>query len=128
MPTTYRAYIRTFDGQVSEKTITTDREAAESAFVALVSRSDLDGKKLAAALTCNNGQLAFHRFDRNPGDADYWRDKVDQIEWPMGRPTEMEGGKAVKVYLDAPSRAIAIKLGNGNVSEGIRKALQRSSE
>ena len=37
----------------------------------------------------------------------------------IGRPSEMEGGKAVKVYLDAGSLAIAAKMGNGNVSEGI---------
>lgn len=34
------------------------------------------------AMTHNNRQLAFHRFDRQPGDADYWRDKLDEIEWP----------------------------------------------
>lgn len=41
-----------------------------------------------------------------------------------GRPSEMEGGKRVNVYLDADSLAIAAKLGDGNVSEGIRKALK----
>lgn len=125
---TYRAYIRTFDGKVSEKTITKDQAAAEEAFAALVNRTDLDGQKLAAALTYNNGQLAFHRFDRTPGCADYWRDKLDEIEWPgkVGRPAEMEGGKAVKVYLDAESIRIATRLGNGNVSEGIRQALKQA--
>lgn len=38
----------------------------------------------------------------------------------------MEKGKRVNVYLDALSLATANKLGNGNVSEGIRIALQRS--
>jgi hypothetical protein len=124
---TYRAYIRTFDGQISEKTITKDQNAAAETFAALVNRIDLDGQKLAAALTYNNGQLAFHRFDRNPGDRDYWRDKLDEIEWPSaGRPVEMEGGRRVNVYLDAESLSIAAKLGNGNVSDGIRKALKQS--
>lgn len=45
-----------------------------------------------------------------------------------GRPSEMEGGKRVNVYLDAESLAIASKLGNGNVSEGIRKALKQAAE
>ncbi len=126
---TYRAYLRTFDGQVSEKTITKDQAAAAEAFAALVERTDLDGHKMAAALTYNNGQLAFHRFDRHPGDRDYWRDKLSEIEWPtgqVGRPSEMAGGKAVNVYLDAESISIATKLGNGNVSEGIRKALKQA--
>ena len=42
-----------------------------------------------------------------------------------GRPSEMEGGKAVKVYLDDESVAIAARLGSGNVSEGIRRALKQ---
>jgi len=129
MAAVFRAYLRTFDGKVdaATKTITADREAAESAFSDLVNRASLDGQKFAAVLSYNNGQLAFHRFDRNPGDADYWRDKLDEIEWPtgqIGRPPEMAGGKAVKVYLDADSIAAAQRLGSGNVSEGIRKALK----
>lgn len=132
---TYRAYLRTFDGQVSEKTITKDQSTAAEAFSTLVERTDLDGQKMAAALTYNNGQLAFHRFDRHPGDADYWRDKLDEVEWPtgqVGRPSEMAGGKKVNTYLDAESIAIAARLGmvNGkpNVSEGIRKALKQAGE
>lgn len=133
MAAVFRAYLRTFDGKVSPetKTITADRDAAEAAFADLVSRAVLDGQKLAAVLSYNNGQLAFHRFDRNPGDADYWRDKLDEIEWPtgqIGRPSEMAGGKKVNTYLDAESIAIATRLGNGNVSEGIRKALKQAGE
>jgi DNA-directed RNA polymerase specialized sigma24 family protein len=44
-----------------------------------VGRTDFDGQKLAAALTHNNRQMAFHRFDRDPGDSDYWRDKLDTL-------------------------------------------------
>lgn len=42
---------------------------------------------------------------------------------PVGRPANI-GGKRVQVYLDEASLAKAARLGNGNVSEGIRKALQ----
>lgn len=45
-----------------------------------------------------------------------------------GRPAEMQDGKRVNVYLDAESLAIASKVGNGNVSEGIRKALRVSDQ
>lgn len=45
---------------------------------------------------------------------------------PAGRPAELEGGRKVNTYLDAESIAIATKLGNGNVSEGIRKALKKA--
>lgn len=43
---------------------------------------------------------------------------------PVGRPSEMtDGGRRVQVYLDDRSIAKAEKLGNGNVSAGIRLAL-----
>lgn len=35
----------------------------------------------------------------------------------------LKGGKRVNVYLDKPSLDRAFKLGKGNVSKGIRKAL-----
>ncbi len=44
----------------------------------------------------------------------------------VGRPEEMAGGRKVNTYLDAESIAIATRLGNGNVSEGIRKALKQA--
>lgn len=45
---------------------------------------------------------------------------------PVGRPAEV-GGKRVQVYLDSGSLAIAAKMGNGNVSEGIRTALSEAA-
>lgn len=47
---------------------------------------------------------------------------------PVGRPSALDSGKRVNVYLDASSLDAAAKIGNGNVSEGIRLALQRSAE
>lgn len=41
-----------------------------------------------------------------------------------GRPVELEGGKRVNVYLDTASLQRAAELGDGNVSEGIRRALR----
>ena len=41
----------------------------------------------------------------------------------LGRPALMDGGRRVNVYLDAASLERAAKLGHGNVSEGIRRAL-----
>lgn len=42
-----------------------------------------------------------------------------------GAPTKLDGGKRVNVYLDAETLAEAERIGNGNVSEGIRIALKR---
>lgn len=54
--------------------------------------------------------------------------KVAAALGTAGRPSEMAGGKKVNTYLDVESVAIATKLGNGNVSEGIRKALKHAVE
>ena len=129
----YRAYLRTFDGAVSEKTNTRDPGAAAVAFAELVSRTELDGRKVAAVLTYQSRQVAFHRFDRHPGDADYWRDRLDEIPWPQhGGAREGAGAKAVdgasglrrvNITIDDASDAIARKLGDGDRSLGIRRAL-----
>lgn len=50
-----------------------------------------------------------------------------QLVAKIGRPSEMAGGKAVKVYLDAESIEIATWLGKKNVSEGIRIALKQAN-
>ena len=53
-------------------------------------------------------------------------DELKNAVRPVGRPSEIEDGKRVNVYLDAASIAIAKKLGNGNVSKGIRNLIQNS--
>ncbi|WP_342051286.1 MULTISPECIES: hypothetical protein [unclassified Cupriavidus] len=126
----FRVYLRSPDQTVDpeSKTNTKSPEAAAEAFAEIISRREFDGKKMAAVLTHNGKQLALHRFDRKPGSADHWRDRMGDIPWPpglVGRPAEMEGGKRVNVYLDAQSLARAARLGDGNVSEGIRRALAR---
>lgn len=45
-----------------------------------------------------------------------------------GRPSEMDGGKKVSVYLDGKSIEIAYRVGNKNVSEGIRKSLKEADK
>ena len=49
--------------------------------------------------------------------------KVAAALGTAGRPAEMAGGKRRNIYLDAASREKAERIGNGNVSEGIRIAL-----
>lgn len=129
----YRVYLRTFDQRVdlASKTNTRDSAVAVAAFAALVNRTDLDGQKIAAVLSHDGGQLAFHRFDRHPGQPDYWRGRLDDIDLPgnpVGAPRQLDGGKRVNVYLDAASLARAAELGDGNVSEGIRIALLRDTK
>jgi hypothetical protein len=45
-----------------------------------------------------------------------------------GRPAEMDGGKRTNIYLDADGRATAERIGNGNISDGIRIALAMAKD
>lgn len=47
---------------------------------------------------------------------------------PKGFQKKMEGGKRVFTYLDQASIDAAKKLGNGNLSEGMRIAIRASLE
>ena len=54
--------------------------------------------------------------------------KVAAALGTAGRPAEMTGGKRTNIYLDGDGRSVAEKLGNGNVSEGIRIALAQAKD
>ena len=86
MSSVYRVYLRTVDGVVptESKTMTGNPDAALRAFAALVNDTTLDGQPLAAVLSFNNQQLAFHRFDYPDEATDYWRGKLGKIRWPDG--------------------------------------------
>ena len=45
-----------------------------------------------------------------------------------GRPAKMEGGRRINLYLDFASVEKATRLGTGNISEGIRIALEQAPE
>lgn len=45
-----------------------------------------------------------------------------------GPPRQMEGGRRCNVYLGSEALAAAKRLGNGNVSAGIRAALERADK
>lgn len=128
---TFRIYLRDQNQQVSEKTNTGDLCAAVAAFEALVDRADLDGQKVMAVITKNGSPVAHHKFTARPDDAQFfWRGRTAEL--PIfaepGRPAELEGGRRVNVYLDVASLEIASRLGAGNVSEGIRKALASAGD
>lgn len=135
----YKIYLRTHDQQVdgASKTTTNDQVAAASAFAALIARTDLDGQRVAAVLSHNARRLAFHRFDRPHGENDNWRGRLGEIEWPApaaarggardgaGRKTQTSDGGAVtrkNVSLDAATVQVLTALGDGELSEGIRRA------
>lgn len=125
----YRTYLRSTDQSVSDKTSTGDRDAALAAFAALTERADLDGSKMLAVLNQDGKPLAHHRFDRAPGDPDYWRGRLHELgpKAPVGAPRQLEGGRRVNLFLDDATIAEALRLNPDNVSEGIRMGMRRSA-
>lgn len=90
---------------------------------------DFSGVINAAEGTAENGTKCCIRWNRDTdGQTAYWSPSGATLKpyWyaKPGRPSEMAGGKKVNTYLDVESIEIATQLGNGNVSDGIRKALK----
>jgi hypothetical protein len=76
----YRVYLRQFDGQLIQEAEPLETQAAaRDAFAALVNQTGYDGFELAAVLTENNRPIAVHRFDRHPGEAAFWRHRLDEL-------------------------------------------------
>lgn len=83
----------------------------------------------AAEIAAGNGTKCCIEWNRDTdGQTAYWGPSGAAFKpyWyaKPGRPSEMSGGKKVNTYLDIESIGIATRLGNGNVSDGIRKALK----
>lgn len=75
-----------------------------------------------------NGIKCCIRWSREAdGEANFWGPNGYCLEphWyvKQGRPVELKNGQRTQVYLDEDSKKLAKRLGGGNVSEGIRKAL-----
>lgn len=55
-------------------------------------------------------------------------DADNKTKKQVGAPKQMEGGKRHNVYLDDITVKDAMRLGNGNLSEGLRVAVAECSE
>jgi len=97
----------------------------------IVENDDFSSAEEAAEQAAENGTKCCIRWSRSSdGQVAYWGPSGAALNphWyaKPGRPSEMSGGKKVNTYLDSESIAIATRIGNGNVSEGIRLALKNS--
>lgn len=121
----YRVYIRSFDQKVLDMFHTTSSDAARERFAELVNSTEYDGQKIGVALTRDNKQIAFHRFDAEEGTQHNWRGRTDEINLPrpVGRPTTV-GGVRKNISISPECWEIAKKLGNGNASAGVSIALR----
>lgn len=120
----YRVYIRSYDQKVLDLYRTTSPEDARSRFVELVNSTQYEGQKVGVALTKNNLQIAFHRFDVDAQHQNNWRGRLDELNVPnpVGRPVTI--GAVRKNITISPERwEMAQKIGNGNASAGIAAAL-----
>ena len=87
---------------------------------------DLVSGRIDASLTdAAVADIGFLQTPRNTGFA-FAGDAVKPAKEAFEKAAELI--KKVNTYLDAESIAIATRLGNGNVSEGIRKALKHFAE
>ena len=80
----------------------------------------------AAAEAASGGESALETWitENVTPDTDLRRTRLFADAYPgAGRPARMNNGGRINVYLDEASISTACKLGGGNVSEGIRKAL-----
>lgn len=72
--------------------------------------------------------IKWHRD--SDGQVAYWGPKGACLDphWyaQPGRPAELKGGGRRNVYMDDASWGKALELGDGNASEGIRKALEQA--
>ncbi|HBM3184920.1 TPA: hypothetical protein LVM22_001185 [Klebsiella oxytoca] len=120
----YRIYIRSFDQKVLDMHRTTSPDEARARFEELVNSTEYDGQKVGVALTKNNQQIAFHRFDKEPGHQHYWRGRVDELKISPGRGRPTTIGFVRKNISIAPELwEVAQKIGSGNASAGISAAL-----
>ena len=120
----YRVYIRTFDQKVLDMLHTNQPDKARERFTELVNATEYDGQKIGVALTRNNQQVAFHRFDAAEGSQHNWRGRLDKLDLPnpVGRPVTI--GFVRKNISISPERwAAAQKIGGGNASAGISAAI-----
>lgn len=70
-------------------------------------------------ITAGRGKDAAARFW-----SAYDRAEAGAVPPEMGRPPTMEGGKRRNIYLDDATAEAAKALGGGNVSEGLRRAVE----
>lgn len=138
----YCVYLRLDDRSVplDSKTKTPSAAVAVSAFAALAGRTNLDGQPVTAVLSCNGAIVALHRFDRVDGADEAWRDRLQEGEWPdeqLAHPSSggalagadhraktTDGGpmRPYPASLDMTSWKILVAYGDGELSEGIRRA------
>ena len=122
----YTIYLRAPDQSITKKTRTSSRSVALSAFATLIEDTEFDGTMMRAILNHQDIAIAHHRFSVAPGNDDFWRGRVDQLE--IAEPTvsirETVGGK-ITMFLDADLLARAEKLGRGDAAEGVRRALRQ---
>lgn len=144
----FQTYLCDLSDKLPKKSRTTTRDSdiAKAEFAALVNRTELDDQHMKAVVLLDGTTLASHLFSFVPGplpsNAGDWRGRIEEISWPMskaekvesqvvkpsdvkkiGRPVELLDGKRINIYLDASRLEKARKIGGGNVSEGIRSAL-----
>ncbi|EDU8875910.1 hypothetical protein MQY53_001612 [Salmonella enterica subsp. enterica] len=103
---------------------TVNPNEARERFAELVNSTEYDGQKIGVALTRNNQQIAFHRFDASEGNQHNWRGRLDKLNLPnpVGRPVTI-GFVRKNISISPELWEQAQRIGNGNASAGISAAI-----
>lgn len=136
----YRVYLRKHDQTVEDMFRTENPDEAQQRFADMVNSNHYNGLKMGVVLSYNSQEIAFHRFDRYPGQADYWRDNLDSIEMPVPEDIDVEvlkrragrpvvyGAVRKNISISPEHWEKARRIGNGNASAGFARAVDEFEE
>ncbi len=124
--TVYMRYSADYRTVRDTKIVTEDRGAALAMFAKRVDIQTHDGAEIEAVLKYGDLEIAVHDFAAGENSGNNWRGKIDRIPWPIDKRKKMESGRTVNVYLGELSLMRARALGQGNISAGIRRALEHA--
>jgi hypothetical protein len=80
----YHVYLRDGKGRIMGRvTHPKTRESAKHDFSALVNHTEYDGFEIVAVLTEDKRPVAIHRFDAEPGSAQFWRDRLHELPFSL---------------------------------------------
>lgn len=107
------------------RTNTRDWKVARMAFMDLVNDSSLDNQPFRALLMRGNELIAAHSFQAGKQEQDYWRGRARQLVAPPDLKLSpiRTGTRRRNLYLDDKTWLDALRIGDNNASEGVRRAV-----
>lgn len=112
------------DGKIVQRITAKEAGEAKKLLRPLLNSQEWLGQSMTLMLKFHRRVMLIHEFDKKTGHANHWVDRYYDIDWPTGqkgRPSLLVNAQRYQVFLDDVTHEKARKMGNGNVSEGLRK-------